>query len=150
MVDRRWDDDERGEGVADASQFAGGVDELAAAMLRQTWVAEQPELHLLPHLEQACTGLPFRIIDAHTSADGAYYVELGWTGAEVGVGVIRASIYALLGSIAESSSYIRQRRADPRDGSNALLAFDVVTGIVEETPFKPHGHTLRLAVATIT
>jgi hypothetical protein len=28
-----------------------------------------------------------------------------------------------------------------------VLAFDVVTGIFDETPFKPHGHTLRLSVA---
>jgi hypothetical protein len=27
-----------------------------------------------------------------------------------------------------------------------LLRFDVVTGMVDETPFTPHGHTLRLSV----
>lgn len=150
MAECRWDDDERGEGVAGASEFAAGASKLLAAMRRPNWVAEQPEMHLLPHLERACESLPFRILDARTSADGAYEVQLGWTGEKAGIGVIRASIFGLLGSIAEPSSYIGQRRTDTRNGSNALLTFDVVTGIVDETPFKPHGHTLRLSVASAT
>src|SRR5215475_4006131 len=96
MVRRRWDDDERGEGVADASQFADGASDLVAAMRRPNWVAEQPEMHLLPHLEHACESLPFRILEASTSADGVYDVQLGWTGDESGVGVIRASMFGLL------------------------------------------------------
>src|SRR5207244_10175270 len=110
MEVRRWDDDERGEGVADASQFVDGVSGLIAAMRHPTWVAEQPETHLLPHLARACQELPFRIVDARTSEDGAYDVRLAWMGDEAGVGVVRASIFSLLGSIAESSSYIRQRQ----------------------------------------
>jgi hypothetical protein len=150
MPDRRWDDDERGEGVADAAQFADGASDLIAAMRRPNWVAEEPETHLLPHLEHACESLPFRILEASTSADGVYDVQLGWTGDEPGVGVIRASMFGLLGSIAEPSSYIRQRRTDPADGSGPMLTFDVVTGIVDEMPFEPHGHTLRLSVAAST
>jgi hypothetical protein len=150
MTARRWDEDERGEGVADASHFAEGASQLIAAMRRPNWVAEQPELHLLPHLQQACEALPLRILDAHTSDDGAYDVQLSWTGQEVGVGAIRASIFGLLGSIAESSSYIRQRRRSTDDRSGGMLTFEVVTGMVDETPFEPHGHTLRLIVATTT
>jgi hypothetical protein len=150
MAGRRWEHDERGEGVADASQFADGAAELIAAMRRPNWVAEQPEMHLLPHLEHACESLPFRILDARTSDDGTYDVRLGWTGDERGVGVIRASMFGLLGSIAEPSSYIRQRRTNSGDGSSAILTFDVVTGIVDEAPFEPHGHTLRLSVTDTT
>jgi hypothetical protein len=150
VADRRWDDDELGDGVADASQFADGASDLIAAMRRPNWVAEQPEMHLLPHLEQACESLPFRILDARTCDDRVYDVQLGWTGDETGAGVIRASMFGLLGSIAEPSSYIRQRRTDSGDGPNATLTFDVVTGIVDEMPFKPHGHTLRLSVETLT
>ena len=143
---RRWDGDERGDGVADASQFADGATELLAAMRRQNWVAEQPEMHLLPHLERACTSLPLEILSARTSDDGSYDVELGWTGDEAGVGVIRAAIFALLGGIAEPASYIRQRKTDASNGSAAMLTFEVVTGIVDEAPFTPHGHALRLSV----
>jgi hypothetical protein len=147
MVRDRWDGDERGDGVADATQFLGGAEELVAAMRRPNWVAEQPELHLLPHLERACESLPLRILDARTSDDGRYDVRLGWIGEDPGIGVIRAAIFGLLGGIAEPASYIRQRRADSSEGSGEMLTFDVVTGIVDETPFKPHGHTLRLSVA---
>jgi hypothetical protein len=149
MVDRRWDGDERGEGVADAAEFLDGAAELIAAMQRPNWVAEQPEMHLLPHLERACEPLPVRILDARTSDDGSYEGRLRWTGDESGVGAIRAAIFGLLGAVAEVSSYIRQRRTESSEGSGGTLTFEVVTGIVDETPFKPHGHTLRLTVADI-
>jgi hypothetical protein len=147
MPDRRWDGDERGDGVADAAEFVDGATELVAAMQRPNWVAEQPEVHLLPHLERACEQLPLQILDARLMDDGSYEVRLSWTGDESGVGVIRASIFSLLGGIAEPSSYIRQRRTELSDGSGQALTLDVVTGIVDEVPFKPHGHTLRLSVA---
>jgi hypothetical protein len=147
MADRRWDGDARGDGVADASQFTAGAAELIAAMQRPNWVAEQPELHLLPHLERACESLPLQIRGTRVLRDGLYEVQLDWTGPEAGVGAIRASIFGLLGGIAEPSSYIRQRRTDAANGSAATLTFEIVTGIVDETPFKPHGHTLRLSIA---
>jgi hypothetical protein len=53
-VPGRWDIDERGRGVADASQFAQGAGELVDAMREPNWVAEEPEAHLLPHLRRAC------------------------------------------------------------------------------------------------
>jgi len=146
MAEHRWDGDARGEGVADAAQFVEGAGELVAAMQQPNWVAEQPELHLLPHLEQACESLPLQILDARLSDDGPYEVQLRWTRDEVGAGVIRASVFSLLGAIAETSSYVRQRRSDSSPGSPVTLTFDVVTGIVDEVPFKPHGHTLRLTV----
>jgi len=146
MADRRWDEDERGDGVADAMQFVDGAAELIAAMQRPNWVAEEPEAHLLPHLEQACESLPLQILTARTSDDGSYEVQLRWTREEAGVGAIRASIFSLLGEVAEPSSYIRQRRPDSTPDSPVVLSFDVVTGIVDEMPFKSHGHTLRLDV----
>jgi hypothetical protein len=117
-------------------------------MQQPNWVAEEPEAHLLPQLEQACRSLPLEILDARTSDDGCYEVELRWTRAEPGVGAIRAAIFGLLGGIAEPASYVRQRRTDSTPGSSTLLSFEVVTGIVDEQPFKPHGHTLRFDVVT--
>jgi hypothetical protein len=140
MVERRWDEDERGDGVADAAEFLPGATELIAAMRRPNWVAEEPELHLLPHLRHACDSLPLEIVDARTMDDGSYDVRLRWTGDEAGVGAVRAAIFSLLGGIAEQASYIRQLR------TQESLTFEVVTGIVDETPFKPHGHTLRVSV----
>lgn len=91
--------------------------------------------------------MPLEILDARTTDDGSYEVRLAWTGDGTGVGAIRAAVFSLLGGIAEPASYVRQRRADGSDGSETELRFDVVTGIVDEDPFKPHGHTLRLSVA---
>jgi hypothetical protein len=148
MAGDRWDGDERGDGVADATQFVDGAEELIAAMRRPNWVAEQPEAHLLPHLERACESLPLRILDARVSDDGRYDVRLRWIGDEPGIGLIRAAIFGLLGGIAEPASYVRQRRTASSGDSGEALTFDVVTGIVDEVPFKPHGHTLRFSVTT--
>lgn len=147
MAERRWEGDERGDGVADAGEFVEGATELLAAMQTRNWVAEHPESHLLPHLRQACESLPLQILDAQSSDDGVFEVQLRWTEEQAGIGLIRASIFTLLGEIAEPSSYIRQRRTESAPGSPAKLSFEVVTGIVDETPFKPYGHTLRLSVA---
>ncbi len=146
MADRRWDGDERGNGVADAGRFVDGAAELIAAMQRPSWVAEEPEKHLLPHLEHACAKLPLEILEARTLDDGSFEVRLGWTGDDGRIGVMRAAVFSLLGAIAEPASYIRQRR-EASDATGEGLSFDVVTGIIDEIPFTPHGHTLRLTVA---
>jgi hypothetical protein len=148
MARDRWDGDERGDGIAGATQFVDGAAELIAAMQRPNWVAEEPELHLLPHLEHACESLPLQILDARRTDDGTYDVRLRWIGDDPAVGMIRAAIFGLLGGIAEPASYVGQRRTASSEGSGEMLTFEVVTGIVDETPFKPHGHTLRLSVAT--
>ena len=73
---RRWDGDERGKGVADARNFAPGAASLLDAMQEGTWIAEEPELHLLPHLRHACESLPFELVAARTADDGSFDVDL--------------------------------------------------------------------------
>src|SRR6266513_449369 len=66
---QRWDTDDRFTGVADASAFAAAIDELAALARRPGWVAEEPDLHLVPHLRDASvTGL--RVVSCRAGADG--------------------------------------------------------------------------------
>jgi hypothetical protein len=138
---RRWDGDERGEGVADARNFAAGAASLVDAMQDGTWIAEEPELHLLPHLRHACESLPFELVAARTAADGSFDVDLRWLGETKGLGEIRAAIFALVGGFAELSTYVRQRADDDS------IVFEVVTGFLDgESRFDPHGHTLRLSV----
>ncbi len=48
---KRWDTDTRFAGVADAVAFAPAIEELAALARRPGWVAEEPGVHLVPHLE---------------------------------------------------------------------------------------------------
>jgi hypothetical protein len=144
MTARRWDGDERGEGIADAGSFAPGAEELVDAMRSPNWVAEQPEVHLLPHLQRSCESLPLELVGARVSEDGSYDVELRWTGETDRIGEVRAAIFALVGGFAEVVTYVRQRR-----GADAVV-FEVVTGILgEESSFSPHGHAVRLIVAGV-
>ena len=145
MVDLRWDGDERGEGVADATAFAAGVVELVDAMRLPTWVAEDPEIHLLPHIERACQTLPFEIEGAGVSPEGSYDLHLRWTERAAPVGQVRAAAFALVGSFAEVSTYVRQRRITGSAHEDETLVFEVVTGSLDGT-FAPHGHTIRIVV----
>jgi hypothetical protein len=150
MVDLRWDGDERGEGVADATAFADGAVELIDAMRRPKWVAEEPELHLLPHIERACKTLPFEIDTAGVAPDGAFDVRLRWTGEGQAVGEVRAAVFALVGTFAEISTHVRQRRITAPGDEGETLVFDVVTGILGDGVFSPHGHTVRVSVPPST
>ena len=52
----RRDGDERGHDIADAEQLVPGARELVAAFEQAEWVAERPEVHLGPHVEEWCEG----------------------------------------------------------------------------------------------
>ena len=146
MAAPRWDGDERGDGVADAGAFVAGAVELIDAMRRSSWVSEEPEVHLFPHIEQACRTLPFEIVDASLSAEGAFELRLRWTDEEWRVGHVRAAVFSLVGSFAEAATYVRQRRDTAADDGNERLLFEIVTGILDDGAFAPHGHTVRVTV----
>jgi hypothetical protein len=138
MSRRRWDTDERGQGVASGEAFAANVFDLAEAMRDPGWVAEEPELHLLPHLERACAELGLLIRSAR-SEDEIFVVELEVTEDERSVGALRNAAITLIASVAEESTHIRQRMWDD------VIEFEVATGSTESgTAFAPHGHLLRL------
>ena len=141
-VARRWDGDERGTGIADGGWIGDDLSELVAALAEPDWVAEEPELHLLPHLQGACeaTGSPWTL--RHTEvAQAVYVVSLDWTAASASMRQLRADTYALIGAVAESVSYIHQRV------ENETVHYDVVTGMLAtDTPFRPHGHLIELRI----
>jgi hypothetical protein len=147
----RWDGDDRGRGIADAGQLAQGADELGAAFREPDWVAEQPETHLRPHVEEWCRR-DGRLALRQASVDdrNAYVLELEWRGESGGVGQARAAVFSLIGSFAESATYVRQRRIE-RDGASArALRFEVGTGeLAPDTRFAPHGHTVVINVAGV-
>jgi hypothetical protein len=141
----RWEDDDRGQGIGDASRLVSGASDLIAAFRHPGWVAEQAEVHLLPHAESWCQEDPrLALTDAHTDDLGAYVLDLEWNGAPGTVGNARAAVYSLIGSFAESATYIRQRRvASDGGGSTSGLQFEVGTGeLAPDARFEPHGHVV--------
>src|SRR5919201_2352580 len=63
----RWDGDDRGRGIGDAAQLVPGASELVAAFTKPAWVAEQPEIHLRPHVEGWCqSDQRLALTDAYT------------------------------------------------------------------------------------
>jgi hypothetical protein len=140
----RWDGDDRGYGVADAVQLVAGANELVAAFREPMWVAEQPEVHLLPHvvawIEQDRNLV---LTNAETDGAGAYIINLEWRGATGSVGGARAAVFALVGSFAEGATYVRQRRVASNGDSAPTLMFQVGTGeIAPDARFQPHGHVV--------
>src|SRR5579884_4075658 len=108
----RWENDDRGRGVADATRLLPGVEELAAAFAEPAWVAESPETHLHHHVEEWCRrDGRLALVDAHTDSAGAYVLDVVWRSEPAGVGHVRAAVFCLLGSFAESATYVRQRRS---------------------------------------
>ncbi len=134
----RWDGDTTGRGVGDAAAFVDGAVELVDSMRTPDWVAEEPEAHLLPHLREAADGLRLALDATRTLDDGTFEVELTWTGDDPGIGEVRRTVYALVGSVAETATYVRRRR------NGDSVAFELVTGIIgEDARFEPHGHAVR-------
>ena len=135
---KRWDTDDRFTGVADGSAFAAGVEELAGLARRPGWVAEEPGVHLVPHLRGArVAGL--RLSGWHTGEDGVLEAVAEHRAGE-SRGGLRRQAWALLGEIAEPAASVRERT----DGDSVI--FEVVTGIPDGGRFASHGHTVRLTL----
>ena len=105
------------------------------------WVAEDADAHLLRHLQRACDSLPFELLEVAQTPDAVFEVRVAWTGRKNGISAVREAVFALVGSFAESATYVRQHRHAGK------LAFDVVTGMLaSDAEFASHGHTLRIHV----
>ena len=151
MAEPRWDTDERGTGIGDAAALAPGAHELLAALSEPGWVAEDPDAHLLPHLRQACERLPLELDHVRSEEAGAYLVSLRLTGARGDVRAAREAAFGLIGAIAESATYVRQRRNGAGDVDRAEpgddVLFEVATGMLApDTAFASHGHVLALRI----
>jgi hypothetical protein len=145
-MNRRWDHDERGHGVADARQLVAGARELVAAFGARDWVAEDPELHLKPHVDAWCTADGrLALTRAYSDDHGAFVLDLEWLAGPAGPGEVRAAVYALIGQFAESATYVRQRR-NSNGGRVPKLRFEVGTGELDGV-FASHGHAVVINVA---
>lgn len=139
----RWDGDERGQGVGDARRLTAGTAELTDAMALPGWVAEEPEVHLSPHLRAWLEHHDeFTLDNMEADDDGAFVLDLTWQGRMGDLRGLRAAAYSLIGSVAETASYVRQRRGE------GVLTYEVATGIVgNDAHFATHGHVLFLRIS---
>ena len=140
----RWDPDPRGVGAAHARAYLARLDALRAAAGEDGWVAEEPDAHLLPHLERHIeSGAPWTLTATGTDSDGTFVVDLSWTGPpDADRRAIRAAAYEMIGVVAEATSLI----IESADGDDHV--FEVVTGMLaDQTAFASHGHTIRLTLA---
>jgi hypothetical protein len=142
----RWDGDQRGIGIGDGRWIEDDVLSLLEALSAPAWVTEDPDLHLLPHLQRACAADGSRFtIASHELRDTVYTVVLNWNGSLNNRGQIRAAVYALLGEISEGVSFIRQRIGDGQ------IEFVACTGMLDgDGPFAAHGHLIHFIVREST
>ena len=144
MTDRRrWDTDARGAGVADAASHAGSVSRLLATLTEPDWVAEDPEIHLIPHLAEAARALGLEL--TVTDASAANLEVRVSAPATMSPREARAAVHGLVGSIAEGSTHVREVESG--------RTYEVVTGMLDgdgppAMPFAAHGHVLRIVVGS--
>ena len=116
------------------------VRRLIDALEAPDWVAEQPEVHLRPHLERAALALGFGLGAA--ASDGATYeLRLTWLG-EKSRRALRRAAYSLLGAVAEESTHVLEWVDED------AVVFEVATGTVGSAQFAPHGHLIRFRIQT--
>lgn len=141
-VQRRWDNDENGHGVADGTAFAPGVRRLLDALHVSGWVAEEPDTGLLPHLRHICEApdSPWRLMTTGV-ADAVYDVTLEWLRPDANVARLRADVFTLAGAIAEGVTYVHQQVTG--DG----ITYAVISGMLDgEAAFPGHGRLVRFRV----
>jgi len=143
-VNERWDGDRTGAGVSDGEAFAPPLRTLLDEMARPDWNTEQPEAHLLPHLERWCArdGSPFEL-RAAAEEDALFIVDLD-TAQGTTNNHAREQVYALISTIAEPTTVVVETREDEVD------VFDVTLALTpnQSTFPKGHGHLVRLRVHT--
>lgn len=129
---QRWDTDDRGVGVGHARALLPDAKRLLEAMDHETWVAENPEFHLLSHLETACTQLPLVLLHSTTADDGEFVVDVRWTDAQRSWRAARTAAFALVGAVVESATFIRERHEDD------VLIVEAATGsLAGDSEFAP-------------
>src|SRR5829696_926988 len=142
MATARWEGDGMATGGVDGGDFARCVRRLLHEMTMADWVTEDPQVHLLPHIEAAlqAPGAMFRIVD-DVVLSAVYAITLAWQRDDGTFGDLRRDVFALVGAVAELATHVQQRVRSDR------IEFDIVTGTLEgQSRFRTHGHMLRFKV----
>lgn len=139
MTARRWDNDERGHGVADARGAVPAINELAGLAGSEDWVAENPESHLLPGLKERIEISGLSLDSTSVEPDGSLRIRLS-SATKLSRHEVRESAWSILGGSVELTTYVHERQQD------GVVSFEVVTGIPPGEQFATHGHTIRIEV----
>ena len=137
----RWEGDERLRGVAKASGVGPDLATLIAAAGTPGWISEEPDQHLLPHLMAALETANDTLSLVSWRIDGAA-LELTLSSPDgISARETRGAIFRLLGTVAESTTFVRETVVDK------ARRYEVCTGTLDgDGPFAGHGHTLRFLV----
>ena len=140
---RRWDTDRVGHGLAGAPDIADDAARLAEVLRWPDWIAEDPETHLVPHIERVCTepGSDVSLAGWSVDGDGTLVVRLRTSEPAVDRRTWRTLALGVVAAIAETRLLVRE---DP-----TTQVLDVVTGVLDgDTDFAAHGHRLRIEPVT--
>jgi hypothetical protein len=139
-MDARWDTDERGHGVADAGALTPWIDELRSLATTPEWVTEEPELHLLPHLERAIAAEDDLALITTRVSNGVLEIDLELQ-QRATPGRVRQLAYQVVAAVGEAVTFVRQV------GDHDRATFEVLTGTpAGSSVFATHGHTMRILI----
>jgi hypothetical protein len=143
VANERWDGDETGSGVSDGRAFAPPIRALLGELERPDWNTEQPEAHLLPHLERWCTREDAALALRSSGSEGTVFVVDLEPGADRSREEIHQGVYSLISTIAEPTTVVVER------DEGGFRLYDVILAVApDQTVFaKGHGHLVRLRVA---
>ena len=142
MTDERWDGDETGAGISSGEAFMPPLRGLLEEMARSDWTTEQPEAHLLPHLERWLGANASDLTLAEVrDEDGVLVIELG--DHRRGGHDLREAVYRLISTVAEPTTTIVEREEPDARVFEIVLALQPWQGAFP----KGHGHLVRLRVA---
>jgi hypothetical protein len=138
MADRRrWDDDERFVGVADAGNASTDVGRLLEMTRSEGWVTEDALEHLGPSCTAAAEMLGVDIARMEV-VDDVLEIDLREPTSDE-PRAPRIVAYGLIGSFAEGATHIRETRED------GAVVLAVVTGVLPgDSAFATHGHLARV------
>jgi len=138
----RWEGEMQGHGDGNGRWIRPEVQHLLNVLLEPDWIAQNPETHLQPHLTGACVaqGSPWTL-DAVESLDELFVVRVSWERPYGRLRHLRADAFSLIGSIAESTTFVRQSL------TNETIEFRITTGMLDDDgPFAGHGHLILLQI----
>ncbi len=123
-------------------QVAPMIQRLLAALTDPAWVAEPSETHVLRPLQESATaeGSPWTLEETEIG-DEALIVNVIWERPETTMRRLRADVFGLIGTIAETVTFGEQARTDQ------AMEFRIATGMLaEDGPLAAHGHLILLRV----